>query len=197
MIQWIIELDRDLFLFFNTKFTNSFLDVIMPTLRHRNTWIPLYVIILFVVIWKMKWRCVPWIICLIFATAAADIISSHFFKPYFGRFRPCNELSPVYNEMILRLKKCSGHNSFTSSHAANHGAIASFIIMASTQYYRRFLWAFALWAIVICWAQIYVGVHYPLDILGGLIIGTFTAFISNRLYNSIKNKRIFNYGKSA
>jgi len=194
MIDWLIDLDRALFLFFNTEFTHPIFDAMMPFLRHRNTWIPLYIIIIFVAVYKKKWQVLPWLIGIIIAVAGADIISSHFFKPYFGRLRPCNELSPVYEQMILRLKKCSGHNSFTSSHAANHGAIAAFMLFSTSYKYRKYMYVFIPWALIICWAQMYVGVHYPLDILGGLIIGCFTAWIGTQAYKLLMKKYFIKNG---
>lgn len=194
MIDWLIGIDRELFILINAKWTSTFLDDMMPMIRNRNTWFPLYIIILSVGIYKLKWKFIPWLLCIILAVAFADGISSHIFKPFFGRMRPCNELSPVFDEMILRLKRCSGHNSFTSSHAANHMAIASFIFFACSSQYKKVLWIFFFWVLIICWAQIYVGVHYPLDILGGLMIGFLTALFSTKFYRFLLRKKILLYG---
>ena len=80
-------------------------------------------------------------------------------------------------------KNCGMNGSFTSSHATNHFAIAMFLYHTLKNTSR--LWSLAfLWAAIISYSQVYVGVHYPLDILGGALIGCIFGFITARLFNN-------------
>lgn len=119
---------------------------------------------------------------------SADAISSHILKPGINRLRPCQEGSAVVEDMVLRLSNCPGNGSFTSSHAANHFALALFIIFSLSKEMGAHRWWFLPWAMMICWAQIYVGVHYPGDILGGALLGLGLAFSFDFLYRKISQK---------
>lgn len=188
-LEFLNHWDQQLFLLIN-KSGNAFLDQLLPIWRDKKTWIPLYVLMLVVVIYRFKKQAIPWIICIIATVAFADIISSHFFKPGFGRLRPCQDGSGIAHLMLLRLPNCPGNGSFTSSHAANHFALAFYLFFTLKKYLKNYVWLFILWATVICWAQIYVGVHYPGDILGGAILGFALAKIFTFVYLKI-NKKYF------
>jgi membrane-associated phospholipid phosphatase len=99
-----------------------------------------------------------------------DQFSSGFLKDFINRPRPCNDalLSPY---VTLRIPRCPSSGSFTSSHAANHFGQAAFYYFTLKQYFKKWTGLFFVWAATISYGQVYVGVHYPLDILGGAIIG--------------------------
>ncbi|MBX9449991.1 MAG: phosphatase PAP2 family protein [Taibaiella sp.] len=167
---------------------HSFLDVFLPLWREKRNWIPLYVLMLIVVILKMKRKSWWWILLLLASVALADVISSHILKPGVDRLRPCQDGSGIEHLMILRLSNCPGNGSFTSSHAANHFAIAFFIFFTQRISMKYSRWLFVLWAAIICWAQVYVGVHYPGDILGGMVIGGSLAYLMNWIYQRYDHK---------
>lgn len=180
--------DQQLFLLINKDGSHSFLDVFLPLWREKRNWIPLYVLMLIVVILKMKWKSWWWILLLLASVALADVISSHILKPGVDRLRPCQAGSGIEHLMILRLSNCPGNGSFTSSHAANHFAIAFFIFFTQRFSMKCSRWLFILWAAIICWAQIYVGVHYPGDILGGMVIGGSLAYLMYWIYQRYDHK---------
>ena len=100
----------------------------------------------------------------------SDQISSHVIKPFVGRLRPCNEI--LIKDYVRLLANCSSGFSFPSSHATNHFALAFFLIVL---FNKRYKWVFPVlffWAFAISYSQVYVGVHYPLDILTGGFLGT-------------------------
>ena len=102
----------------------------------------------------------------------ADFTSSTIIKKSVERPRPCHTFSNPA-EINLRVH-CGGGYSFPSSHATNHFAIAFFLILLFKNIWKRSLkFTFFIWAFSISFAQIYVGVHYPIDILAGSILGTF------------------------
>lgn len=170
-INWLIQKDKALFLFFNKQHTNSFFDWLMPVLRESKTWIPLYILILAFAAFKLKKKVWIWVLGAATTILLSDQISSHIFKPLFARQRPCADVD-FAPQVRLLLDHCSGGFSFTSSHACNHFAIALFIITTLKLYLKNWKYAFIFWAAIICYAQVYVGVHYPLDVLCGAGLGT-------------------------
>jgi undecaprenyl-diphosphatase len=150
---------------------------------------PLYLFLVLLIAINFKKQAF-WIIAFAVITVTlTDVISSRIVKPYFNRLRPCND--PDMATMIrFLLSYRPGNGSFTSSHATNHFGIAMFLYMALKKYFGKCLPVKAgmlllfVWAFFICYAQVYVGVHYPGDVIGGGILGCLigygTAFILNR-----------------
>lgn len=155
----------------NSHLTNSWFDLLMPFLRNSYHWAPLYLFLIVFAILNFKSRGLWWVVLFICTVSVTDIISSHVFKEVFARLRPCQD-PQFYDHVRLLLKKCSGSYSFTSSHAANHFGMALFFFITARPLIGRWAWIAILWAAAISYAQVYVGVHYPFDILGGALLGT-------------------------
>jgi undecaprenyl-diphosphatase len=85
----------------------------------------------------------------------------------------------------LLLDHCSGGFSFTSSHAANHFGLAMFIVMTLQPLLKNYRYLFLFWAAIISYAQVYVGVHFPLDVFAGAIIGISVGYLNSKLYYKI------------
>ena len=181
-IEWIEHVDKIAFTIIQTKLSAPWLDGIMLMLRNPLTWIPLYVFMLF---WTLKFDRVITLkfICFsIVCFAITDYSTAHFFKPFFERLRPCYDSDTV--GIIRGIVGCGGKYSFPSSHAANHFGLASFwyfSIYLLTNRKWRWLW---IWAFLISFAQVYVGVHFPLDIAGGAVLGIITGFGLARLFRA-------------
>lgn len=194
MLTQLNDWDRSLFLKVNTDWTGSFADTVMPVLRDQSTWYPLYALLFVYVVWKFKWKALPFILIAGLTIVITDQISSSFFKSYFGRVRPCNE--PLLNGlMMLRVGRCPVSGSFTSSHAVNHFGLAAFVFFALRPYFKKWGALSFLWAASICYAQVYVGVHYPGDVIGGallgILLGWLTALVFIRYFNfGIKRKPV-------
>ncbi len=182
-MQQLIHLDKEFFKLINGQWTNPFFDWIMPWLRNSNVWMPLYLFLILLVAINFK-KHAFWIIAFgIITITLTDGISSKIIKPYFDRIRPCND--PDMATMIrFLLPYRPGNGSFTSSHATNHFGIAMFLYMALKKYLGKWMLLFFVWAFFIGYAQVYVGVHYPGDIIGGAVLGLLlgygTAYIFNR-----------------
>jgi undecaprenyl-diphosphatase len=115
--------------------------------------------------------------------AIADMIGARVFKAGFERLRPCQD--PGFMDQVrLLLKGCSGSYSFTSNHAANHFGIATFISVTFYPFFGRRIYFWYLWALLVAYSQVYVGVHYPLDILGGAALGTVSGLCTAKLFNA-------------
>jgi undecaprenyl-diphosphatase len=181
--EFIKTWDRYLFLKINTSWTNSFLDAVLPWWRDANTWTPLYLFLILFVVINSKKQAFFWILAAICTLVLTDQISSSLVKPFFGRLRPCSDPSLI-NQVRLLLPNCSVGYSFTSSHATNHFGFAAFVFVTLKPIINKWGYLFFLWAATISFSQVYVGVHYPLDILSGailgLLIGYTTAYFFNR-----------------
>lgn len=175
MLTSILHFDTDLFLLINQDMANTFFDWLMPHLRNPFTWAPLYLFIIIFSIRMYKKRGVIMILFLLATFGAADFLSASVIKPIVKRVRPCNEIT-LQGEVMNRIRCGSGY-SFPSSHASNHFAMALFLIMVYKKRWKHIVWLGFLWAFSISFAQIYVGVHYPLDVLGGALFGSLIGYL--------------------
>jgi membrane-associated phospholipid phosphatase len=186
LLQKLEQLDQWLFIEINNHQSNSFFDAVMPLLRNSFTWAPLYIFLLFFITLNFKKQGHGWWWVLIFlcTVSLTDMLSSKLIKESFERLRPCADPDFFVNVRLL-VNRCSGGYSFTSSHAANHFGMAAFMFFTLQSVIKRWAWLAFLWAAIICYAQVYVGVHYPFDVLCGSIVG----FVFGRLLAIFFNKR--------
>ncbi|MGJ3234761.1 phosphatase PAP2 family protein [Marivirga sp.] len=180
MLESLIELDQQFFLWLN-GLNADWLDPIMLFITKRNPWILLYALILFLVIRRLKWQSWSMILAFALLITLADQAASGFFKPFFERLRPCHE--PAIQDLVHMVKGCGGQYGFASSHASNTFALAFFLWFIYRNNYAKIMIG---WAVVVSYSRIYVGVHYPGDIIMGAILGIIAAIITYQLY-----KRIF------
>lgn len=175
--------DQALFSKINTEWTNSFFDNVFPWYRDSNTWIPLYLFLSLFVVFNFGWRIWSWVLFFIITVTLTDQISSTFVKVWINRTRPCQDAALVDHVRLL-LNYCPGNGSFTSSHATNHFGMACFIFYTMRSHFKQWNYLFFMWAATIAYAQVYVGIHYPLDVLGGAVLGSgiglCTAYIYKR-----------------
>lgn len=176
----LLELDRSLFRLLNGKWHNGVFDAVMPFVRDRFTWIPLY-LFLFVFIlanFRQRW----WLVLYAGLTpVVTDLLSSRIIKETVYRIRPCSEPELIGQVRQLALY-CPMSSSFTSSHAANHFGLATFLAVALYPVLGRWVYAGVLWAVLIAYAQIYVGVHYPADVIGGAAVGAVAGWAMAALF---------------
>lgn len=166
----------------NNGWANPWLDLLLPPARNMYLWAPLY---LFFIAWfSLNFGKKGWLVVglVLLTFALTDVTSSHIIKPYIGRIRPCNDTE--LQQYVRLLVGCGGGKSFTSSHAANHFGFAVFVGLVARPYYRWLLGGLVCWAGTIALAQVYVGVHYPLDVVGGSLIGCLSATGVYLLYES-------------
>lgn len=179
---WLDKIDKELFLLLNTKLTNSALDNIFPWYRDSNTWIPLYFFLLLFTAINYKNKIWPWLLMIAVTATLSDQISSNFFKNFFERTRPCNDIFMQLQGRLL-LNRCPSSFSFTSSHATNHFAAAMFLFLSLKPAFKKWSYLFFVWAATISYGQVYVGVHYPLDILGGCLVGCSVGYLTGTYFN--------------
>jgi membrane-associated phospholipid phosphatase len=175
MLNTLQQLDTELFLAINNGWHNSVLDVICPWLREAKHWIPFYILLLYLV-WKHYGTQVLWIAIgaglLVFIT---DQFSANLIKNTFERLRPCND--PDLKLKVRLLVNCGQGYSFMSAHATNHFAIAVYFTVFLKEWIPKFgVFAF-VWALSISVSQVYVGVHYPFDIIAGGLCGSLFGYL--------------------
>lgn len=169
VLQWLDGIDKQLFTFVHHGLANNVLDAIMLFVRNGLVWIPLYFFMLYWVIRYHKAQAVKFIVISVITVAFTDFVSASLLKNFFERPRPCyaEELQTIIRGII----SCGGNYGFPSSHASNHFGLATFwfwgiyIITG-----KKWVWLW-FWAALICFAQVYVGKHYPFDVLAGGIFG--------------------------
>lgn len=186
MLESLIELDKEALLFFNS-FHTPWLDPIMFWITKTFFWLPLYGFLLFLVIKHFKKD--SWIVLLGIAITIllSDQITSGFMKPFFARLRPSREPS-LQGLVYLVNGYTGGKYGFASSHAANTFATALFFWMLFKDQYR-WLWVLFLWAIVMTYSRVYLGVHYPGDIIVGMLVGFGAAFTGYKIQRWIWYKK--------
>ena len=186
--QKIIHWDIQLFETINTNASNPFFDLLMPVLRNPLTWAPLYLFLALFMLINFRYKGAWWILFIMVTAAITDMTGNLVFKHGFERLRPCND--PLLEGHVrLLLKYCGSGYSFISNHAANHFGMAAFLFFTLRHLFKKWIWLAFLWAGSIGYAQVYVGVHYPSDIGGGMVLGiiagTFTGLIFNKYFSPV------------
>lgn len=190
MLEQLIELDKELFITINSTWSNALFDTLLPPIRNMYFWIPVYLALCGFFIWKFKKQAILIIGLWIVTIFAGDRISSGIFKPFFERTRPYYEAT-IQEHIIKRVDQGPSF-SFISSHATNHFAMSVFLsIVLWAKYRKRWITATLLfWAALVSYAQIYVGVHYPFDILAGLVVGTLIGIFTGWIYTYLLHHKI-------
>lgn len=170
MLESIQHIDERILYLIHVTCGTAWQDSFIPFLRNPYFWSPVY---LFLLLWMWRnhgkqglWWCVFFIVTFAFC----DFISASMFKPFVHRLRPCN--NDYLSFSIRHLISCGSGFSFPSTHASNHFGFAAFMILTLKNRYKRVIPLAISWALLVCYAQLYVCVHYPSDILSGALLGT-------------------------
>ncbi len=184
-MQELLQFDEALFRLINGEWTNSFLDAIMPIWRNKYFWIPLYIFFISFVAINHAKKFLPFLLAALITVGLSDTISSRLIKKTIQRDRPCNDVE--LKDDVKLLINCGSGYSFTSSHATNHFAIGVFFFLTVGLFFRRSRILLLLWAFSISYGQVYVGVHYPMDVFVGACIGSAIGILMSIFYNKYWN----------
>lgn len=173
------DADQALLYLINKKLSVPELNQAMLLLRNQYTWVPLYLFFLLFFYFNCRKYLLPIIALSLVTFAITDFTSASLIKPFIARLRPCQD--PTLSFSINNLAGCGGIYGMPSTHATNHFGLATFWFMViKNTTGQKWYWLFA-WAFLICFAQVYVGVHFPGDVLAGGLLGTaigcFTAYL--------------------
>jgi undecaprenyl-diphosphatase len=173
MIETLKHWDEELFLWLNSHHVD-WLDPIMFQISETITWVPLYAYLIYR-IFKQDRANAWWVLGGVALTIlAADQFASGFLKPLVERPRPCHD--PRWDGLMFNYERCGGLFGFVSSHAANTFGVAVFLNLKLKGKVKNLHWLY-LYAAVVSYSRIYLGVHYPGDILAGGLIGAAFAWI--------------------
>lgn len=186
MIDRLISFDQQIFLFLNGMHS-PFFDFIMYWLSDKLIWIPLYIWLLY---WMIKDnRSKAWLVILsvIILVTLSDQISVHLFKNVFMRLRPCHE--PGLEGLVRILNnECGGQFGFISSHACNTGGVALFSGMMLRKRFRWLLPLMIIWSALVSYSRIYLGVHYPGDVITGIVTGASIGYLVFLFFTFVEKK---------
>ncbi len=174
----LLTLDEQLFIFLNSLHT-EWLDPIMVIITKTQTWIPLYFVLIYFIIKVYKKQSWIPLLGLIITIVATDQITSSIMKPFFARLRPSHEPS-LASIIHLVNNEQGGLYGFASSHAANTFGVAMFVWLTLRPRYS-WSWLLFVWAALMSYSRIYLGLHYPLDILAGALVGVCCAWACYRV----------------
>ncbi len=181
-MQQLLEADKYLFRLINSSWNSAFLDATLPLIRNQHLWTPFYLFMLLFILINFKKTGWWWLIMAACVATLTNFVSSDIIKPSIFRVRPCNDPSLAEGFRFL-VAYCPRSSSFTSSHAANHFGLAAFLYHTLKDHVGPKALLLFAWAGIIIYAQVYVGVHYPIDVIFGGLVGYLFGYLAARSYN--------------
>ena len=185
-IEQLNKLDTSFFLYLNGKH-NAFFDFIMYWASNKFIWIPLYVLIIFLLVKKLKANeAVLIFLMVIMLIVSSDQLSATLLKNFFHRLRPCH--NEEIKNLIHLVGDCGGQFGFVSSHAANCFALFTFLIIIFHKQIPHLKYVFFLWPVLVSYSRIYLGVHYPGDVFCGAVLGIILGYLFSKIYFYFQGK---------
>lgn len=179
--QRLNDWDRSAFLVINRNLANPVCDAILPYFRDSVFWVPLYLFIFAFVVLNYGKKGLWWALLFLATVAVSDLLGTYAFKETVQRIRPCNEAS-LADSVRLVIQTCPGGYSFVSNHAANHFGLATFMALSFHSVFGRWVYLAYVWASLVAFSQVYVGVHYPIDVLAGALLGIAAGYATASVY---------------
>jgi len=181
MLKELLQWDRDTFIYLNTLGVEKY-DTFWLVITNFSTWIPLFLLILFLIFWKNNREQRLWVF-LTFVSMLLVVVSVIFITKFgVGRLRPNND--PAINSLIRVVESPKGY-SFFSGHAASSFSIATLAVLFFRMKHR-WIYIILLWPILFSISRIYLGVHYPIDIIVGTLVGVFFASFFYKMHKRFK-----------
>ena len=183
------SIDTDLFLFLNGLHTD-WLDKMMIAVTQMWVWVPLYLLLIYWTVKQYGKRC-WWIFLAVgIVVLCSDQLSAHVCKTLFHRLRPCYN-TDLQDLIYLPKGMAGGKYGFVSSHAANTFAVAAFLTAALRKNYKWIGIVLYFWAFISSYSRIYLGFHYPGDILCGALLGILVGLILWKVFQLIVVKKVW------
>jgi len=174
MLDQLIEFDTELFLYLNRLGTETW-DWFWMAYTTKWHWIPFYALLAYLLYKRLGTKMVVLtIIIAILMISFTDQITN-LFKSGFERFRPCHQ-DGVKDIMRLVKENCGGRYGYFSGHSSNSMGVAMLVGLMLKNKYKYLIYILVIWAILMGYSRIYIGVHYPLDVISGFIFGGLSGF---------------------
>lgn len=179
MIEQILQYDTELFIFLNSLGSKTW-DPFWLAYTSKWNWIPFYAILLYLIFRQIGKK--PMLITIVVVALMILVTdqTTNLFKHGLQRMRPCH-LAEIIDGMRLVRAGCGGKYGFFSGHASNTMAAAIFIGLTLKNRFKYLLYILLVWAFLMAYSRVYIGVHYPLDIVMGMSFGAFTGFVFYKL----------------
>jgi undecaprenyl-diphosphatase len=175
ILEYLISLDKEVFLFLN-GLGNPIWDDFWNIVTYRYTWVPFYLFLITLIYKNKGWKITGvYILMMLITVTIVDQSTTHMFKNFFERLRPSH--NDEFVDLIRITGRKGGMYGFVSAHASNTFAIAVLLGVLFKNRYKNAIYFLLLWSSFVAYSRIYVGVHYPGDILGGALWGSFVAAV--------------------
>lgn len=181
MLEKLLEWDRNTFIYLNGLGVERY-DGFWSAVTNIYTWIPLFLLFFVLVFLKFRKKEASYIVVTVSSSVLAVLVIMHLTKIYIARLRPSSD--PHLNTLI-RILKIPGGYSFFSGHAATSFCMTTIVVLF-LQKKIKWVWLFYLWPLLFSFSRIYVGVHYPFDLIVGAVVGTLCAFLFYGLYQKFR-----------
>ena len=187
MIEQLLQYDTELFLFLNNLGNTSW-DGFWLVITNKLTFIPLYAILLFLIYRHLGWKTLLLLVLVIAAMITFTDQVTNLFKDGFQRPRPCR--AKDIEGLVRYVAPRCGKYGFFSGHSSNSMAVAVFAGLLLRPYYKKLIFILLFWSVIVAYSRVYVGVHYPLDIVCGLTFGAFAGFLFYKLQVYLRKRFI-------
>jgi len=188
MIEKIEQIDRAAFVFLN-KHHSAFFDFIFYWASNRWIWIPFYAFLAWFLYRKFPKQIILILFCAALLITLSDQLASSVIKNLVLRLRPCHD-PELSSQVHLVNGYCGGLYGFVSSHAANSFSLFGFISMLCGSGNRNLKWVLLAWAVLVSYSRIYLGAHFPGDVLGGMVLGLLLSILIFGIYR-FASRRIY------
>jgi undecaprenyl-diphosphatase len=183
MLEKILSLDTELFIFLNGLGSETF-DGFWLIITKQYNWTPLFLLLLYLIFNKLGTKQTLYLLISVAILVVLTDQTSNLFKNGFQRLRPCN--NPEINSFI-RIVQSRNSFSFFSGHATSSMGVTTFLYLNFKKDFK-YLWLLFLWPLIFAYSRIYLGLHYPLDIISGYLCGVILGFLMFKLYQIAQKK---------
>ena len=180
MLERILQWDRETLIYLNSLGIEEY-DIFWSTVTNIYTWIPLFLFFFLLIFWKYPRKEAIYVTLTVLALIAFILLATDLTKVFFGRLRPNNDADV---NLLIRVLHNPSSFSFFSGHAASSFSITTIIVLFLRKKIK-WSWLFYVWPLLFALSRIYVGVHYPVDIIVGTLIGVLSAFAFYNLYSRV------------
>ena len=188
MLEQLLQYDTELFLFLNNLGSTTY-DNIWLIITNKLTSIPLYALLLYFIYRHLGWRTLLFLVVIIVLLITFTDQVTNVFKHGIKRPRPCR--AEEIEDLVRFIAPRCGRYGFFSGHSSNSMAVAVFAGLLLRPYYKHLIFMLLFWSAIVAYSRIYVGVHYPLDIISGMTFGALSGYIFFKLQELLRKRFSF------